>query len=189
MEKNIESTKPFYLQKSFRKIHILAVLSVIGLVITFILLNRISVLANEIKEAKHESASEADLADYAFLESEIEHYQQQIDELNSLFASDSEIINFVQEIDRLKREGVVQSFSFVSNTPIIDKSGNLGIPISITLSGNEEQIDAALRNIQSLPFLLRGVQTEVSKETNEEGVETTILEYGGFLYVEEPKTN
>lgn len=189
MENNKDYTKAFYLQKSFRKVQALIVLSVIGLIVTFVLLNRITVTAEEIKKIKAEGATEADLADYAFLEAEVEHYATQIEELSSLFANDSEIIVFVQEIDRLKREGVVESFSFVSNNPIKDQSGNFGIPISITLRGNEEQIDAALRNIQSLPFILRGVRAEVTKEVSEEGVETTILDYGGFLYVEEPKAN
>lgn len=188
-DNTIDNPKPFYLHQRFRKVLILAVFSVVGIVVVFVLLSQMTTTAEEIKKIKQESASEEDMANYAFLESEIVHYQEEIDELNSLFASDSEIIIFVQEIDRLKREGVVQSFSFVSNDAIKDKSGNAGIPISIVMKGNEEQLDAALRNIQSLPFLLRAVQTEISKEVNDEGIEETILNYGGFLYVEEPETN
>lgn len=187
-EKN-DSTKPFYLQKSFRKVHILIVLSVVGLVGIFIMLNRVSATAEEIKEVKANSASESDMANYAFLEAELGHYQSQIDELNSLYADSSEVIVFMGEVNRLNTLGVVEDFGFVNDAPVKDKSGNFGFPVSIKLRGTEEQLDAALRNIQSLPFLLRGVQVDITRETNAEGVESIVLNYGGFLYVEDAQTN
>ena len=180
---NNKTNKSIIAQKTFRKVYIVIGFGIIGLVALFVILGQIGLKAEEISKAKQDAASEVDVANYAFLKAEVEHYTEQIDELESLFANDSDLVLFVQEIDRLKRECVVTSFSFVSNDPIRDDTGNYGIPVSITFTGSEEQIDAALRTVQSLPFLLRGVQVDVSRESTEEGVENLILDYGGFLYV------
>lgn len=181
---NKESSKSFFLKRSFRKVYFLIAFSLFGLLGLFYVLNRITAAGENISAIKKEAVSESDLANFAFLETELAHYKDQISDLTSLFADDSKVILFLQEINRLKREGVVESYSIVSDSPIKDKSGNFGFPTAITFRGSEEQVDAALRNIQSLGFLLRGVQAEVSREVDEAGGEVVVLEYGGFLYVE-----
>lgn len=184
MEKDNISSKPFYLQKSFRKVHFLIFMSVAGIVVILVLLNKITVTAEGIKTARQGSNGVLQ-ADYAFIESELTHYQEQMENLKNLIADESEVLVFLQEVDRLRREGVVETFDVLSERPIQDTTGNFGIPVSIRIRGNEEQLDAALRGIQSQPYILRGVQAEITKEVSEEGVETLVLDYGGFLYAEE----
>ena len=181
--------KPFFTQKEFRKVYAMIFISIVGLVITFVLLNRMSASSEEIYNLKKEGNSSSDVTTIAFLKEENSHLEDKMNDLRGLFAQQSEIIQFVEEIDRLKREGVIQQVSFVTNDVIKDRSGNYGYPVTIVMSGSEEQVDASLRNIQSLPFLLRGVDTEISREVNEEGAEVINLVYGGFLYVEKLETN
>ena len=114
---NNKTNKSIIAQKTFRKVYIVIGFGIIGLVALFVILGQIGLKAEEISKAKQDAASEVDVANYAFLKAEVEHYTEQIDELESLFANDSDLVLFVQEM----AHSHVLLYTFLQNRePVFD---------------------------------------------------------------------
>ena len=175
-------TKSFFAKKEFKKVIFLNVGTLLLLVVGIVLLTQIQSTAHEIKTIKEESTTSLQQSDVAFIETELATYEQQIADIEGMIPSETQLVAFVSEVGRLQSEGLVQSFNLLSQQVTTDRTGNTGFPFRMVFSGTQEQVDAALRTIQNLPFVIRGLQTTVKYETNEAGETVMVLDYGGFIY-------
>ncbi len=160
---------------------ILVLVDLICLLLIFIFLSILPAKAQEAKKLKSLSlkiqAAKEKLINPAELVSE-----KQIADLQAVFPKDEGLVNFINEIDSLKKQGLVNQFSFASEKPVKDKNGYLVLPIVIQFSGSEAEVNYGLNKILSLPYLFRAINVEISKVPNEDKVS---LKYGGVLYINE----
>lgn len=163
-----------------RKVAFLLVLNLIFFLSTVILLQNISNISLEIKKGRSLKTNVAEINN-KFVEADLESHKTDAEKLKILFPDDTQLINFVREIDTLKKEGVITSFSFASDNAVKDKTGFVGLPVVIEFKGSLVKVDEALNKIQSLPIMLRAITTELRRLP--ENIVT--LKYGGFLYVDE----
>ena len=110
----------------------------------------------------------------------IEQYQKKGEVLAQVFPNDAGLVDFANELDRIRKEGKIVGFTFVAEEAVKDKTGSLGIPVLIEIKGTWAEIDTDLRKIQALPFLLRAIQVEAGPALEEGQIDFT---FGGFLYV------
>lgn len=175
-----ESKKPKNQAKFLVKAAILGVINIICVLFLIWLLTALPKKADKLKNLrtlKHKAA----LVNLGTIESEIMVNKTKTNKLKMLFPDEVGLINFVKEIDKLKSEGRVTHFSFVSDKVIKDKTQAFGLPFIIELHGGWAEIDLTLREIEKLPFLIRAVDIEI-RELPQEAIR---LKYGGVLYVDE----
>jgi len=161
----------------------LAVVNLLAIVTIVFIQGKLQAQAREIKRLRSIQLSVAEGEAVVGVRAEIESAQSGVNELKQYFSDEAGIVNFIGEIDKLKKDGVVASFSFVSNSPIKDKTGALGLPFVVQIRGNWSQIDTGMQRIMSLPFVLRTIQIE-SKPADDD---QTIIDFkfGGFLYAKD----
>lgn len=161
----------------------LAVVNLLAIVAIIFVQGKLQAQAREIKRLRSIQLSVAEGEAVVGVRAEIESAQNGVDELKKYFSDEAGIVNFIGEIDELKKEGVVASFSFVSNSPIKDKTGALGLPFVAEIRGNWSQIDTGMQKIMSLPFVLRAIQIE-SKPAEDDPI-IIDFKFGGFLYAKD----
>ncbi len=160
---------------------ILAVINIVFIALLIVFLLRLPSAATELNNLRTTDIRSSTKGDFEINELELKASQEQSDRLKTLFPNEEGIINFVDEIEKLKVDGTVTDFSFASIDAIQDTTGNYGVPIVIVLNGSWEQIGTDIQKIQKLPYLFRPIN--ITAEPKEEGV--IELKYGGFLYVSE----
>lgn len=153
------------------------------LVATLVILGKLPSLGNKIKDMRTANLSKIESADVAVLQANISQNQGKISELEDLFADEQSILDFINQIDILKREGVISKFSFESNDIIRDKTNNFGLKIFIEYRGEPPRVNAALKKLGELNYLIRIESAELVKTNDETG--TIILRHRGILYVNE----
>ncbi len=153
--------------------------NVILIILLILILKKLPVIAKEVKDLKNKYVLAHEKIDQAVLRSDLLVYNEKISSIESHFADEESILNFIIEIDKLKSAGLVADFSFVSEEPVKDKTGSFGFPILIVSEGSIQNVNSALAKIDSLPYLKRAV--DVKLIINED--KTVKLEYGGFIYV------
>lgn len=111
----------------------------------------------------------------------LERYKGDAEKLNALFLGDDGVFGFIGQMDELKTSGVISDFSIVSDTIEKDSLGFSGLPVSIILSGTQDQLNSSLQRIYQLDVLINPIYLEITKG------DENIYEYklGGFLYVNE----
>lgn len=175
--------QPILKQKSFRKVIFLNIGTMLMLIVAIVFLSRVGFLGEEIQKIRNEQLTTTQEADVAFLKTELTNYEDEITNLENIFIEDNDVVPFITEINRLEQQGILSGF-FISENAINDGNGNKGFPFSFILTGSEEQVDAALRTLQGLPFLVRGIVSEVrTEEASGSAEEIVIFNYGGVLYV------
>ena len=102
-----------------------------------------------------------------------------VDKLNSFYPEESGVIKFIEDVERLKNDGVIKDFSLVGQNAVKDKTGGYGLPFIVSVQGSWENINTGLQALQNLPYLIRAINIEA--RIVDEGV--TDFKYGGFLYV------
>lgn len=163
-----------------KKVAVLLVLNFVLFISTIILLRNISDKSVEIKRGRSLKVGASDIKN-KFLLADLESHKNQAEKLENLFPDDTKLINFVREIDLLKKEGVISSFSFASENVVNDRTGYPGLPVIIEFKGSLEKVDGAMRKIQNLPFIIRSVTVDLRRLPDN----TIVLKYGSFLYVDE----
>lgn len=160
----------------------LGVVNLAFIVSLVVLLGKLPGQAKELKILRNASLNTAAKSSIEIAGLELEASREKAERINSLFPDDGGLIDFVNQIDALKEEGVISRFSFTSEEVIRDRTGYYGIPVFIEFTGSWGLVGEGLSSVQSLPYLLRavGIQTEVKPEEN-----LVIFKYGGFLYVDE----
>lgn len=160
---------------------IFGVINLVALIVLFVLLSKLPAKAKDLKELRNESLKaqvplKLELA-------EVEEAEEKAEDITSQFVDEAGVVEFVGEVEGLKDEGsAVSRVNFASQRSIEDKTGNLGIPIVITLMGTWEQIDSDLQRIQKLPYFFRAVRIN-TRQMEEPGV--IEFKYGIILYVKD----
>ena len=113
---------------------------------------------------------------------EVAKAKEKTDELEKLFINESGVVDFVKDVESLRGENsAVSALTFQSQKYIKDRTNNFGVPLTIVMKGNWQQIASDLEKIQKFPYLYRAVNIEVKPDKDAEGV--VEFRYGIFLYV------
>ena len=161
---------------------ILAVVNIAFLAALTILLGKLPNKAAELSQLRSTYTIAAAKREVEIAEFEIEESRLKAEALKKYFPDQSGLANFAAELDALRGEGLISSFSFASEDAIRDQTGYYGVPIVIRFLGNWELISQGLSRIGKLPYLIRAVNIE-SALTGEDNL--IDFRYGGFLYVDE----
>ncbi len=120
--------------------------------------------------------------DEGVLRSQLAANEERISFIENFIADEQRLVDFVGELDQMKKNGIVDNFSFVSNQKVTDKTSTMGYPIKISVNGDINKITQAIEEIQDLPYLFRPVSFDLSKNSNDN---IYILDYGILLYINE----
>lgn len=163
------------------KIIALNVINLLLIAATFFVLSRFTQISQEIKKLRSENILAQEVSDVAVIKSDLSKSEDSIQSLKSVFVDDSGFIDFVSRVDALKNQGVVVDFTFPGGKPVRDKDKSFGFPVAITFQGSQEEVDNALKTVESLPYVLKPANVEVSFTAEGQ----TVLKYGAFLVVDE----
>lgn len=175
----IKEKKP---EKPFFRIIIMTVINFVGLLGLIFVLGLLPDKALELKVLRNLSLSSDQKSKVNTADLQIKTNIELADKLTQLYPDEVGLVEFVQEIERMKAEGKIINFSFVNKDVVKDKTKLLGIPFVVEFEGTWEQIDANLNELQTLPYLIRAITVDVKvKDGEEEGIIN--FKYGGFIYV------
>lgn len=109
--------------------------------------------------------------------------KEKFDKITGSFLDKTSVVNFVNDIESVKSDGTsISKVSFNSESPVKDRTGNLGYPVVIEFSGNWQRISDDLFAIEELDYLFRPVRIESNKSLLDDNIN---LDYGGILYVKD----
>lgn len=175
-EKDVDRPRSFLTLKDI-------ILGIINLITIIFLIFLLTMFPQKSVELKNEKIKEIQsqinpILQYGTLDGEL----QKAVKLESLFADESGVVDFVGAVEKLKGEkSSIQKVTFASQAAVKDKMGIFGIPVIIELKGNWQSIGPDLEKIQTLPFLFRPVNISAAPSKDDPGV--IIFSYGGLLYV------
>ncbi len=146
----------------------------------FYILGQLPSRATQLKALRTQSLV-VPVSDVDIQKFELKQNIEDIKTISDFFPNDQGLIDFVNEIEKIKSDGSVVGFSFVSKDAVIDKTQNAGLPLVINFVGTWEEIDRDLKRVQELPYMFRPI-TVTANEIRQDGV--VDFNYGGFLYVD-----
>lgn len=161
---------------------ILALVNLSFLVFLMVLIGMLPKRAIEFRQLRNAYVIASAKSEIEIAELEIERSRQKADELINLFPDEAGLADFAKEMDKLKEQGLISSFSFASERAVRDQTGYFGVPIVIRFQASWSQIGQGLGQIEELPFVIRVVSIESSRIPEGNLVD---FKYGGFLYVDE----
>ena len=173
--------KPKGEKKWWIKDLILASVNIVFLAALMIILGKMPIRANELSQLKNTFVVATAKSEVQIAEFEIEESKLKAEELKKFFPTQSGLANFAGEMDKLREEGLISSFSFASEDAVRDQTGYYGVPVIIRFLGTWDQIEQGLTKLGDLPFIIRAVSIEAGA-----GDDNLVdFRYGGFLYVDE----
>lgn len=188
MKKDVKALKEVKTLEKFKKPRfsfsgeILGVFGILVLIVILILiLGRIGPLSQEIMEKRSEIVNSTSSDALEVAKARLNRNTNKVADLNKLFINDDNLVDFVKEIDTLKNEGLINSFSFGASDVRDKRSGYNAIPFEIMIEGDGAKISSTMSKILSLPYFIVDVSAEL--QLNETGGYT--YNYGGFLYISE----
>ena len=181
-KEGLNSAKGGFKNRFYARLIFAALINIFAAMFLLITLQKLPSRAKELNNLKQslfiaKQSVDVDIADF-----ELKANQEKVDKLLALFPDDVGLVDFVQEIEKLKNAGALTNFTFANQIPVRDKTSYLGIPVAIELLGSWEAVGNDMKSLQELPFLLRPISTDL-RRMNEEG--NIMVKYGGFLYVDE----
>lgn len=163
---------------------ILAIINSISVVLLVILLVRLPERSNELKKLRIEDFRNQ--SDPSINLAELEESGKKVDQMNELFLDESGLVDFINEVEKLKGEGsAILKVAIKTQKAVKDQTGNFGVPIVIELQGSWQTIGQDLERIQVLPFLFRTATVEIKRSADDPNV--ILFNYGVFLYVDDTK--
>ncbi|KKQ45938.1 MAG: hypothetical protein US62_C0007G0013 [Candidatus Woesebacteria bacterium GW2011_GWA1_37_8] len=163
---------------------VLGVVNVVAIALLFFILTKIPAKVEEYKKLNLEIQKYSEKPEVGRFQ--IEQNKEKYEKLNSAFLIETKIVNFVNAIEEIKTEGSsISKITFTNESAVKDKTGNLGYPLIIDLTGTWEAISLDLEKIDRLPYLFRVVRVESEKLVDN----VILLKYGGVLYVEDTGKN
>ncbi len=171
---------------SFSKTPILLISDILAIIVLFIIQSRMQTVAKEIKNVNSETAKFTPINIEA-IKTQIDKSKDQKDQLVSLFPTELQLVDMISKLNEIKNGGILTSITFPSDDTVLDKTGNLGLPILLIFKGNVSDINNSLKKINSLPFIIRPIDFKLNTEQNASG--SAAVDYGGFLYVNEKFKN
>ncbi len=157
-------------------------INLVGIITLMIILGKLPAKAAELKGLKNSILTVEQSSEVNFADLELKSNKELAEKLLVLYPDEVGLINFVQEIEKLKKQGIVTNFSFANQTPVRDRTKYLGIPIAIEIKGNWHQISDVLVDLQELAYLFRPVSMSTQPDSENGLIK---VRYGGFLYVDE----
>lgn len=154
---------------------------IIFIIAILVLGSQLDKSAIELKKLRTEKLAKQSAASNTVALGELENFETEIESVLAEFPDQNSILEFINSLDNLKRQGTILQFSFASDEALKDSTGTLGLPVLIEIKGNQENINNGLKAISELPVILKPVKTELTRA--EDGSFT--LRYGGFLYVDQ----
>ena len=159
---------------------ILGLINVVTIVFLIIILTKFPQKSEELKSLRNESLMVRSIGSFEIIE--IEDKKTKADKLNNLFLDEGGVVDFVNEVEKIKSQGrSIVKVTFASGKAIKDRTENFGVPIVIEMKGGWDAIGMDLEEIEKLPFLFRSAVIEA--EINEEDAAVIDFKYGVFLYV------
>lgn len=137
--------------------------------------------AEEVKKLRAEIVT-AEVSDQEqILKSELEKYKNQSEKLKAAFLSQGQLIDIFVQLDNLKNTGVITSFDFTADTPVKDKLGILGYPVTFQATGNQAALNLAYDAVSELTFLVRPIVLSIERTEGD----NFVADFGGFIYTDE----
>lgn len=162
-------------------------LNAILLVVLFYILGQLPSVAHKIKELRSRELAAQESADAAVINAELDRNKDKIDTLVGLRASDTEFIEFIEQITSFKNEGVISEIIYPGGDPVVsprlNSLGGRGYPVILVIRGREEDVSTALSRIQSMPFLLSNQNVELEVGVSEENPGGVTMRLGVYLVV------
>jgi hypothetical protein len=159
------------------------ILSVICLLFLIVELPKHALAAKDLR-VQHIKNQSSQSVEYA----EIASAKAKTDQLKKLFLDDSGIVDFVSSVETLKvKYPAIQRINFPSQENVKDRTGSIGIPVIIEMSGGQKDILDAMYAIESLPYLFRTMSVDVRPSKDDPLIST--VKYGGMLYVSDQLAN
>lgn len=153
------------------------IINIILIIIIIFLIRKIPSKAQSIKELSNQQVAAQEKTDLEVLNADLQNEKDKIQTLNSLFASEKEILPVIEALSNLKNSGFIEEFNIADN-PIKDKSGQLGLPLYIKGSGTRETIDITLKQFHSMGKIIKPEKINLKIEEN------ITFEYTGFLLMQ-----
>jgi hypothetical protein len=177
----IQEQKGFFATKDI----ILIIINAFSIIFLIILLIKIPEKAAQLRQISIDNMKDEAAVSFQF--NDIFTHKNEYQDIDNLFLDESGIVQFVNEVEKLKNnESSIKKVTFTSQKPIKDKTGNVGIPVVIELSGTWEQIQTDLEKIQELRFLFRPITFETKPSLESSNILSG--KYGVLLYVKESLT-
>jgi Tfp pilus assembly protein PilO len=177
----VKIKKPYKERRWWIKDLILAAVNITFTAALFILLGKMPTRANELSQLRNTYIVATAKSEVQIAEFEIEESRQKADELKRYFPNQAGLANFAGEMDKLREEGLISSFSFASEDAVRDQTGYYGVPIIIRFLNTWEQIEQGFTKLGELPYIIRAVNIEAGVADGN----LIDFRYGGFLYVDE----
>ena len=163
------------------KLIIFNIINVILLASLGFMLQKLPKDAEKVKELRSASVASHAESDIGILQAELDKNRENINKISEIFVDDSKFLSFISSVDQLKASGLISNFSLPVTKPVADSNKNLGLPVSMTFSGTQEQVNQALIEVHTLPFILKPVNLDI--DVVPEG--NIVVRFGGFLYTHE----
>lgn len=144
------------------------------------MLTIISKQAEELRTLKIAQINSDAKTNVKIIEDELSKLEEKYSKTLSVFPTSDTILDFINQKEELKAKGVVSDFAFAGEEIVKDKLGLPGFPVLVQARGDQAKLNAAIEAINSLPFIIREVKVEVTKDASG----SYVLRYGGFLYTE-----
>ena len=183
-ERGQSDKRSFFVKMPFTlKELVLGVINFVAIILSIFLLLNFPKAGEEIKKLRYENTLAEEEIPLEIVD--VETAKGNANKLKDLFIDESGVVNFVREVEDLKKDGVVTNLSIVAPNVLKDRTGNFGVPVSIELKGSWGEIDENLRKIQALKYLFRVANIKIEPLEEEGDVGKIIFKYGVFLYVNE----
>jgi len=171
--KKSKKTNKFYVK--LISVHLLN-LVLIGIIV--VLLGKLPSRASEIKNLRNQQVLVHENTDVAVIEAELKSHAQEISTIENSFVDESDLLFFIEALDRLKAQGLITSFEPLSASSVTNRKTS-GFPLLVTFNGSPEHVSDGIMEFQKLPFLFKPITAEISFNRDDRN---TIFNYGIFLY-------
>ncbi|GEM_PF-4955994 len=164
--------------KFYLKLIAVNFINIVLIIVIFVILGKLPDQANEIKALRNQEVLVQENTDLAVIETELANLEPKISGVERSFVDESELLVFIESLDRLKNQGLLAGFEPLTGGAVANR-GARGFPLMITFSGSPEQVADGLSEFQKLPFLMKSVTAEVTYNRDDRN---TVFNYGIFLY-------
>ena len=160
---------------------ILNAVNVVLVILIVILIGKLPVKGQNLKELRGQEMLLRETTDVAVLESEIESNKDKISLVEAHFVDERGVLGFLEAKDQLERDGRIKSFS-IGEKPILDKHKNKGLAIKMEFEGSLGEVNESMARVMGLPYFLNPVEVKLAVDP---GSDRVLMALVGFLYINE----
>lgn len=183
-DKNISETNKAELMPAkkiikIKSLFLLLIIDLMLLAISIFFIVNLPKKATELNRVKSEEQKVKESKKIDITGLEYQPTKESVDKLIGYFPMEDGVIDFIEMVEVLKKNGQIKNFALVGQDAVKDKTGAFGIPFIIEIEDSWENINISLQEFQKLPYLIRAINVE-ARVINENIIS---FKYGGFLYV------